>query len=316
MDLMLSTTMKLHQLRGELEQVIAGRDVALKELAEARRQRDEAVGRADRLHNALTKRTDAPFSREDMESMGKPRLLSLIDEAVSEARRKGLVEAEALVQKHERLLKETDLEVMRGVVKTYQDRIAARESELAMAAKPAPRLDQSHSRWWDDTPVTSFKTFDEKVTAAAEAKRRSEAPRTIADGGQVHVDGDSGTTYQLTHKGAVYSCTCPSWHWSKVPTDQRTCKHLMTYLGTGAENARILAARAAAPKYCWCGVTLVRGQCQIHTANWSGDEYCNCGRRFSFCKTEFASGRSPIKDWHEPRLVGTPEPERTANRRK
>jgi hypothetical protein len=313
---MMSTTMKLHQLRGDLEQAIADRDTARAERDEAKRQRDEAVGRADRLHNAITKRSEARFSREDMESMGKPRLLSLIEEAVNEARRKGLVEAEALVQNHARLLKETDLEVMRGIVKTYQERIQAAEHEAEIAKLKQPKLDQSHSRWWDTAPATSFKTFDEKVTAMAEARRRSEAPRTIADGGQVHVAGDSGTTYQLTHKGAVYSCTCPAWHWSKVPVDQRTCKHLQAYLGMAAEDKRILAAKAAAPKYCWCGVTLVRGQCQIHTANWSGDEYCNCGRRFSFCKTEFASGRSPIKDWHEPRLVGTPEPERTANRRK
>ena len=48
---------------------------------------------------------------------------------------------------------------------------------------------------------------------------------------------------------------------------------------------------------CWCGTSLIRGQCPTHTTVWHGEERCFCGRSFAFCKSERARGH-----WHAPGL--------------
>jgi DNA ligase-1 len=46
----------------------------------------------------------------------------------------------------------------------------------------------------------------------------------------------------MTHTGDVYACTCPAWRNQSLPVEQRTCKHLVTYLGVDREKVRLGAA--------------------------------------------------------------------------
>ncbi len=61
---------------------------------------------------------------------------------------------------------------------------------------------------------------------------------TLEDGEDVEVEGSS-STYTLSRKGNVYSCTCPAWRNQGATIDMRTCKHLRAYLGAEVEVARV-----------------------------------------------------------------------------
>ena len=62
---------------------------------------------------------------------------------------------------------------------------------------------------------------------------------TLADGESVEVLGDSGKTYIIKRIGAVYSCNCPAWLFQSKAIEDRTCKHLVKYLGEDAERTRL-----------------------------------------------------------------------------
>jgi hypothetical protein len=214
-----------------------------------------------------------------------------------------------------KLSKETDLDLMRGIVKEYQGRIVEVEAELKEAER-FKAMTKADTRplsakleagpdafkapaWWQSgympmpqiprtTPSNSpeavgFIPFDRRasaVTAAAKAKE----PHILNDGASATVSGSTGGTYILDRRGDVYSCTCPAWRWSREPANRRTCKHLEQYLGEKQEANRITAYLR---EKCYCGQTLVRGQCQVHTRDWKGDELCTCGRKFASCKAAY-----------------------------
>lgn len=319
----------LDSAHGEVQRLVGTNASLLLQKSELTIQRDRAWKERD---EAL--RTPRLFERVEFEKLTRAQLLSLIEGAINEARRKGMTEAEGLLSRHRELSSETDLEMMRGVVTTYTARIAALEAErtkrAAQAVAPV-KLDQrplseklrpagstppraksfAAPDWWGLKPP-GFAAFDERaieVEAAAKAKR-TEVPavKQLVNGQRQLIHGDSGKAYVLGRQGDEYSCTCPAWKHQTAPTDRRTCKHLGRYLGESIERARVNRPQPS----CWCGVLLIRGQCQVHTRTWSGDDRCNCGRLFSYCREEFATGKAPTGAWHEPRLVGTPEPERTA----
>jgi DNA ligase 1 len=70
---------------------------------------------------------------------------------------------------------------------------------------------------------------------------RSRMSNTLEDGAETRVKGSS-STYTLTRKGHVYSCTCPAWRNQGATLDRRTCKHLKAYLGAAFEDARVSAS--------------------------------------------------------------------------
>lgn len=242
----------------------------------------DQVNRATELLKRERDSQAAPFTRQDLEGMTRLRLVSLIEEAINEARRKGLIEAEGLVARHRILEQETDLEVLRGVVQKYQERISEIERRLKTAteqAKTAVKLDTrplqekftpagiGPARWWSEPPrsqqlprdqfewlsavkkeqpASGFPEFDKKAKEVSDLASRR---RTLKEGGHVVVAGTSGGTYILRHTSAdsdTYSCTCPSWQFQKEPSEQRTCKHLMNLLGVVNETARIAAAKVKA----------------------------------------------------------------------
>jgi DNA ligase-1 len=61
----------------------------------------------------------------------------------------------------------------------------------------------------------------------------------IDDGATVEVQGSAAKPYVLSNKGGVYSCSCPAWRNQSVAIEKRTCKHLKSYRGAAAEEARI-----------------------------------------------------------------------------
>jgi hypothetical protein len=163
----------------------------------------------------------------------------------------------------------------------------------------------SYFGWWNPVvspspePLSSsYVAFDaraKKVETEAKAK-------SFVDGSRVTVKGTSGGTYILEKHGDVVSCSCPAWQFTRDPPEQHTCKHLGAFLGEQAEKDRI--AKAKLPKVCWCGVNLVRGQCQIHTTDWKGDEKCQCGRAFASCKAAFNTiSAAQQRVGHQPRLA-------------
>lgn len=274
-----------------------------------------------------------PYNRADVEAVSKERLLSLIEQASAESRRRGMKEAEALIQRHMEMNRETDVQLMQGVVDSYTARIkevraieersrkafeAKRAAEELAKTKEQPTLAapppwsknyvtpaaaarsafKSKNSWWSDDPE-GFVAFDNRASKITTNAKKS---GTLENGKSITVPGDHGGTYVLSRAGEVVSCTCPSWQFNKAMTDRRTCKHLKRYLGIVAEENRLTRPQPS----CWCGVLLIRGQCQVHTQNWSGDERCNCGRLFSFCKEEYRTGHSATKAWHTPCIQGTP----------
>lgn len=304
-------------------------DRALNRATRAEDQRDAAWNERDKLrqHPQLNE-------RKDFESLTRAQLISLIEGAINEARRKSMVEAEGLVAKHRELTDETDLETMRGVVLTYQSRIAAIEADKAakarakaepikldtrpLADKLAPkdklRYEERTLPWYEQITRESyaahqalraeldsrpsFKSFDDKARQASKPKYG-----TLAEGSLVVTAGDHGTAYSLQRKGNVISCSCPSWQRQLAPNTHRTCKHLGRFLGFSNEEARVGGIAAMAPRpSCRCGVILVNGQCQVHTQYWKGEESCECGRSFWFCKEEARAGIR-AKVGHVPRLA-------------
>lgn len=267
-------------------------DRALNRATKAEDQRDAAWNERDKLrqHPQLNE-------RKDFESLTRAQLVNLIEGAINEARRKGMVETEGLVARHREMTDETDLEMMRGVVVTYQARIAAIEAAKARDKKLADRLSKYEREWpvysIAPEPTSSFKSFDDKARLASKPKYG-----TLAEGPLVMTAGDHGTAYSLQRKGNVISCSCPSWQHQTTPNTHRTCKHLGRFLGFSNEEARVTAPRLS----CWCGVILVNGQCQVHTPYWKGAEDCECGRSFGFCKEEARAG-TRAKVGHVPRLA-------------
>lgn len=288
--------------------------------------------------SALRKANAELFTRHNVEAMTRPQLISLIEEAVNEARRKGMVEAEGLMTRHTALTRTTDLELMRGVVREYQERIAAleqQEREAEERAKSTVKLDtrllaeklmpagqmiltpkpHDDKQWWrvdanlapgpwwtprTPTAQPARPTFKEFDAKAEQvaAEAKAKKPRTLTDGQKVTVEGTHGGAYILMRRGPVYSCTCPSWHWNGQPVERRTCKHLEKYLGEKAEADRI----SQRPK-CHCGIELVRGQCQVHTRDWKGSEECECGRAFASCRAAYDTlSVVQRRKGHQPRL--------------
>lgn len=294
-----------YELNTALEELASERvkvDRANKQLDVERQRADLAVRRAQRV-----------FERHDFEAMTREQLVSFAEGAINEARRKGLIEAEGLATRQLKLSRETDLDLMRGVVKEYQGRIAEVEAELK-ANEQAQKKFEADTRplsakletaqpaafksptWWNATSVTAYKPnaaeeaakirsgfipFDQRaaaITAAAKAKE----PHVLNDGDSKLVPGSTDGGYILARKGNVYSCTCPAWYWNSEPVERRTCKHLEKYLGEKAE-----ADRISSPPKCHCGNPLVRGQCPTHTRDWKGPEECSCGRSFASCKAAY-----------------------------
>ncbi len=61
----------------------------------------------------------------------------------------------------------------------------------------------------------------------------------LRDGESAEVQGSARSPYILKNVGGVYSCSCPAWRNQSLPIERRTCKHLRTYRGIGAEVARL-----------------------------------------------------------------------------
>lgn len=219
------------------------------------------------------------YTRSDVEALPRAQLLSFLQVAGDEARRKGMVEAEALVARNADMETQTDLELMRGVVRQYQERIKTVEHQQKAKAELAERVKKQQE--------------DEKRNQVA-------LQRSLPPGG-IFVQGEQGS-YHLSAFQGYPSCTCPSWLYNKKPAELRTCKHLRKYLGDDAEDRRTSSAGDAPVRtQCWCGIELVRGQCYTHTTIWKGTEHCICGRRLDYCKEE-VSKRPVTSRFHEPRL--------------
>jgi hypothetical protein len=56
------------------------------------------------------------------------------------------------------------------------------------------------------------------------------APK-IPEGASLLVQGTTGSIYTVKNVGGVYSCSCPAWRVQKKTINNRTCKHLIQYLG-------------------------------------------------------------------------------------
>lgn len=268
---------------------------------------------AERNYGAVKERAKAPFKRGDFESMTRQQLVSLIEEAINEARRKGMVEAEGLLARHREHSNETDLEMMRGVISTYQARTTAIELDkrkredqarepVKLDTRTLPELSSFSAPafkapgWWRSDPLDAntnvvkakkdFAQFDEQARAVTSAVRAKD----LSLGARIPVKGDSGGTYVLSRPAeGVYSCTCPRWQFMECPVEQRSCKHLVKRLGAAFEADRTLLARKTveAGRRCHCDLLLVRGQCPKHTQDWKGPELCTCGRKFASCRAAY-----------------------------
>jgi hypothetical protein len=56
------------------------------------------------------------------------------------------------------------------------------------------------------------------------------APK-ISEGASLLVQGTTGSIHTVKNVGGVYSCSCPAWRVQKKTINNRTCKHLIQYLG-------------------------------------------------------------------------------------
>ena len=61
----------------------------------------------------------------------------------------------------------------------------------------------------------------------------------LLDGQSVEFQGSAAKPYVLKNVGGVYSCSCPAWRNQSLSIDRRTCKHLRSYRGEAAEQARL-----------------------------------------------------------------------------
>ena len=68
----------------------------------------------------------------------------------------------------------------------------------------------------------------------------------LQSGESVEFPGSGNQTYILRNKNGDYSCTCMAWKRQRIPSAQRTCKHLKRFRGEQAELDR-LAASAPPP---------------------------------------------------------------------
>ncbi len=68
----------------------------------------------------------------------------------------------------------------------------------------------------------------------------------LADGASAEVQGTT-SWYTISRRGNTYSCTCPAWLHQRLPVEQRSCKHIRSYLGGYALSAT--APLPGAPEY-------------------------------------------------------------------
>ena len=61
----------------------------------------------------------------------------------------------------------------------------------------------------------------------------------LEEGQEATVEGSRGVRYVLSRKGDVYACSCPSWTKQRARPEERSCKHLRTYLGEEHERTRL-----------------------------------------------------------------------------
>ena len=66
----------------------------------------------------------------------------------------------------------------------------------------------------------------------------------LRDGESAEVQGSARSPYVLKNVGGVYSCSCPAWRNQSLPIERRSCKHLRSYCGSAAEDARLGSASA------------------------------------------------------------------------
>ena len=64
----------------------------------------------------------------------------------------------------------------------------------------------------------------------------------LRDGESAEAQGSARSPYVLKNVGGVYSCSCPAWRNQSLPIERRTCKHLRSYRGSSAEDARLGSA--------------------------------------------------------------------------
>lgn len=336
---------QLEYMEEAIPRLEAQRDKAEATASTTRRELEVMTANRDDYAKRLNIALKAPVTRNQLEGLSRERLVSLIEEAINEARRKGLVEAEGLLSRHRELTNETDLEMMRGVVRTYQDRIAQVEEQRTrnhkaattpvkldtrpLAEKMKPAGFRAPDWWFNETgnfevrspasvvyqtpkPPTPTGSFGEWSKAADTIESNAKYSK-LGVGGTVTVPGTSGGTYILTRHPDLLgiphlSCSCPSWRFQKNDTRRRTCKHLMGYFGNGAELERVTKPLVTA--HCWCGKSLVRGQCPEHTRDWKGEELCACGRKFASCKAAFDTlSVAQRRLGHQPELTASQNPD-------
>jgi len=206
--------------------------------SDALKYKNEEIERLRRAVNEAPKRAQEPYARKDFEAMKAPQLRSFIEEAINEARRKGMLEAEGLVSRHRGLSNQTDLEMLRGMVRNYQERITALELDLKVREKAK------------QVPV--------KLDTRPLVDKLS--PETKSALGSFDQNG----TWRTVHP--------PAWWRTQLTTEERVKAEV--------EERR---NKEEATRRCWCGYPLVRGQCEVHTLNWQGNEHCVCGRMFATC---------------------------------
>lgn len=67
----------------------------------------------------------------------------------------------------------------------------------------------------------------------------SKAISNLVEGSSIDFPSSSGRTYILKLIQGVYSCNCPAWRNQRQPIENRTCKHLVSFRGISAEEARL-----------------------------------------------------------------------------
>ncbi len=80
---------------------------------------------------------------------------------------------------------------------------------------------------------------EEKDAIAPKIIKKAVQKEGIEDGEIVHVQGSAIKPYELKNMGGVYSCSCPAWRNQSKAIEQRTCKHLRSYLGDKFEEDRV-----------------------------------------------------------------------------
>lgn len=140
------TIEKLEEALRERTDQLLHKDTAIQVLRE---QRDEQARRSDektRLYQqridqvnidhanalkALKSRAEAPFTRGALDGMTLIQIRTLAEEAINECRRRDMVEAEGLAQKHRKFADTTDLETLTNLERTYHEQAERARQVLA-----------------------------------------------------------------------------------------------------------------------------------------------------------------------------------------